>query len=65
MNLNMLIDIIANNPKVQQNPTAKGMLDVVMSGDASKGEQMALNICDSMGVSKDEALRKAKEFFVS
>lgn len=47
----------------QNNPMAMGMLDVIESGDASKGEQMADNICKSMGISRDEAISQARRYF--
>lgn len=54
---------LKGNPNVASNPMAQGMLDVIESGDASKGEQMADNLCQSMGVTRDEAMRQAKAFF--
>lgn len=47
----------------KDNPMAQGMLDVIESGDSSKGEQMADNICKSMGVSRDEAIAQARRYF--
>lgn len=61
--LNDLIGILRGNPAIQSNPMAQGMVDVIESGDASKGEQMAKNLCESMGVSREEAVRQAKQFF--
>lgn len=47
----------------QNNPMATGMLDVIESGDARKGEEMADNICKSMGVSREEAISQARRYF--
>lgn len=47
----------------QNNPMASGMLDVIESGDARKGEEMADNICKSMGVSREEAIAQARRYF--
>lgn len=67
MRLNELIGQVVGslkgNPNVANNPMAQGMLDVLESGDASKGEQMADNLCQSMGVTRDEAMKQAKAFF--
>lgn len=48
---------------VANNPMASGMLDIIESGDAKKGEQMADNICKSMGVSREQAIAQARQFF--
>lgn len=47
----------------QNNPMATGMLNVIESGDARKGEEMADNICKSMGVSREEAISQARRYF--
>lgn len=60
---NLMGDLMARNPNVAKNPTAQGMLDVVRSGDSGKGEQLALNLCESMGMTPDEAVGKARSFF--
>lgn len=49
--------------RTQNNPMAQGMLDIIESGDTAKGEQMADNICKSMGVSRDEAISQARRYF--
>lgn len=49
--------------KANGNPMASGMLDIVESGDARKGEEMADNLCRSMGISRDEAVSQARRFF--
>lgn len=59
----MLKNLVASNPAIKDNPMTAGMMDVLESGDAKRGEQMAENICNSMGVTKDEALNQARRFF--
>lgn len=58
-----IIAKLKNNPNIVNNPMASGALEALESGDAKRGEQMAANICESMGVSQDEAVRQAKAFF--
>ena len=45
------------------NPTQQNYIDVLKSNDANRGEQLARNICKSMGVSEQEALKQARQFF--
>lgn len=54
---------LKSSTNVSNNPMAQGMVDLIESGDSAKGEQMAKNLCESMGLTKDEALKQAKAFF--
>lgn len=61
--LQFALNMIERNPNIQNNPNAKSMIEVLRSGDTSRGEQMASNICDSMGVSREDAISQARGFF--
>ena len=54
---------LRNNPNIQGNPTAQGMMDVLESGDSKRGEELAKNLCESMGISQKDAVKQAKDFF--
>lgn len=65
-NIKSLIDMfMSQTGKTEKDltETEKGYLEVLMSGDQNKGEQLAMNICASMGVTKEQALSKAMNFF--
>lgn len=55
--------IVRNNPQIQSNPQAQQMLNVIMSGDSARGQQIAQNLCKSMGIPVEDALANAKRFF--
>ena len=57
------LDLIARNPQVVQNPNAQAMLDVLQRGDAKQGREIASNLCKSYGVTPDQAVAQAKQFF--
>lgn len=59
----MITNLMMRNPAVADNPNAKAMLEVVSSGDRAKGEEIANNLLNTYGVSKEDALRQAREFF--
>lgn len=59
----MAMNLIANNPNIANNPQAQSYLQVIQNGDAQRGQQIADNICQSLGMSRDEALRQAKRYF--
>ena len=58
-----MISMIKANPAIADNPQAQAYLDVLESGDAQKGEEVANNLLKSYGMTKDEALKQAKAFF--
>lgn len=54
---------IRQNPNVANNPNAQGMLNVIESGDSAKGEQIARNLCQTYGITPEQAIQQAKQFF--
>lgn len=59
----LLQGLMANNPAIANNPNAQNYLSVIQNNDSVKGEQIANNMCQSMGMSREEALARAKAFF--
>ena len=59
----MAMKILKENPNIANNPNARSMINVIQSGDEKKGQEIAENICKSMGVSKEDAIRQAEQFF--
>lgn len=57
------MNLMMKNPSIANNPNAKAMLDIINSGDAVRGEQLANNLLETYSVSKDDALKQAKNFF--
>lgn len=44
-------------------PIQQNYIDTIKSGDATRGEELAMNLCNSMGVSKEQAIAQARQFF--
>lgn len=61
--MNFAMNAIAKNPQLASNPQAQELINVIKSGDSAKGEQIARNICQSYGVTPEQALDKATGFF--
>lgn len=55
--------MIEKNPNIANNPRNQQMIEVLKSGDQAKGEELANNLCESYGVSKEEAMQQAQGFF--
>lgn len=61
--MSMLLNMAMQNSAIANNPRAQEMLQVIQSGDAQKGQQIAMNLCKTYGVSKEQAVGMATEYF--
>lgn len=59
----LLQGLMANNPAIANNPNAQNYLNVIQNNDQTKGEEIANNLCQTMGVTKEQAIAQAKAFF--
>lgn len=57
------LNLISQNPQIANNPNAQGMLQAIQSGDSKRGEEIAKNLCNSYGITPDQAVQQAKRFF--
>lgn len=61
--MNFAMAMINKNPAIQNNPQAQELINVIQNNDAARGEQIATNLCDTYGVTKDQAIAQAKKYF--
>lgn len=61
--MDFILRMIKNNPNIANNPQAQNYISILESGDAKKGEEVANNLCQTYGVTKEEAISQAKNFF--
>ena len=54
---------IRHGPALRDNPNARETIDVIESGDADRGQQIARNLCDAYGMEPEDAIAQAKSFF--
>lgn len=59
----MALNLLSQNPNIANNPNAQEFISVIQSGDSRRGQEIANNLCQSYGVSTEDALRQAKAFF--
>lgn len=57
------IQMLMRNPNVANNPQMQNYIQVIQSGDNAKGAEIARNICQSYGVTPEEGIQQAKNFF--
>lgn len=59
----MAMNLISQNPSIANNPNAQEFIKVIQNGDSERGQHIADNLCQSYGMTRDEALKSAKSFF--
>lgn len=57
------LGLLQQNPQLANSPQGQQFMQILQSGDAKAGEQMAMNICNSYGVTPQQALMSAINFF--
>lgn len=60
---NIAINLIANNPRIQNTPMNKEIIDAIKNNDIQKGEMLANNLCNTYGQDKNQVLKDARGFF--
>lgn len=64
---NILEQRLRNDPafaqSMAQNPQAQEMINVIRSGDANKGVEVATNLHNTFGDNREEAIQRAKKYF--
>ena len=61
--MNFVNRLLAGNPQLRNNPMAHNALSALQKGDDATGEQIARNLCESYGITPEEAYAQAMRFF--
>ena len=59
--MNFAQNMVRMNKNVPNTPWAQAAIQAILNGDQQAGEQLANNICQSMGLTKEQALEMAKQ----
>lgn len=59
--LDIASQMIRNNPNIQQSPFAQAGTNAILNHDAKAGEQLANNILQSVGMTKEQAMKLARK----
>ena len=57
------MNILRQNPSIAQNQRNQDLLQVILSGDNTRGQQIAENLCKTYGVTPQQAVDTATNFF--
>lgn len=60
----MLQTLLQQRPDLQNNPTTMEMINIIRTGDSKRGEEIANNICQSYGMTREQALSQAQSMFM-
>jgi len=57
------LNLLSRSPQVANNPNAQAMIQVIQNGNSEQGEAIARNLCETYGVTTDQAVAQARQFF--
>lgn len=61
--MNFAANMMKQNPRVANTPMGQQFVQILRSGDQNAGMQMADNLLQSAGVSREEGIRQARSMF--
>lgn len=62
-NMNAIINMLCQmNPQVANSPQAQEWLNVIRSGDAQRGQQIAANLCRNNNVTPEQGYQSAAQW---
>lgn len=57
------VNILKNDPRVRDTPLGQELMQCLQTGDSARGEQIANNLCQTYGDTKESAIEKAQKLF--
>lgn len=61
--MQFLQNAMRQNPTIANNPQAQNFLQILQSGDAQKGQQVAENLLKTYGMTKEQGMNQVHNFF--
>ena len=59
----LITQLMQRNPNIANNPQAKSYIDTVMGGNQEQIKNLAMNICNSYGITPEQARNDTMRFF--
>lgn len=57
-----VIRLLESNASMRDNVIAQQFLKILKSGDTAAGEELAMNLCQTNGTSKEDAIKMAQQW---
>lgn len=61
--LDFALNVIGQNPQIANNPNAQQLITILRNNDAQQGQIVAQNLCKTYGITTEQAVAQAKQFF--
>lgn len=61
--LEMMLSRIEASPQYASNPNAKAMVECIRSNDSQRGREIASNLCQTYGITPEQAVQRARGMF--
>lgn len=61
--IQFLQNAMRQNPNIANNSQAQNFLQILQSGDAQKGQQVAENLLKTYGMTKEQGMNQVHNFF--
>lgn len=61
--INFAMQMLKQNPSIANNSNAQNMINVLQNGSPQEQEELAKNLCQSYGITPEQAVQQAKSFF--
>lgn len=58
----MALRMLKGNPNMQNNVIAQQFIKILESGDTAAGEELAMNLCQTNGSTKEDAIKMAQQW---
>lgn len=55
--------MLQSNPQVSGTPMGQQFLQILQTGNVQEGQQLATNLCQTYGISQQEAIQQSRNYF--
>lgn len=61
--MQFLQNAMRQNPNIANNPQAQNFLQILQNSDSQKGQQVAENLLNTYGMTKEQGMNQVRNFF--
>lgn len=58
--IEMMLNRIEASPQYASNPNARAMVECIRSNDSQRGQEIARNLCQTYGITPEQAVQQAR-----
>lgn len=61
--IDALLSRVESSPQYAGNPNAKAMVECIRHNDSQRGQEIARNLCQTYGITPEQAVQRARGMF--